>query len=178
VRVAREQPAARLLLVGDGATRRDMEVKAAALGIAPSVTFTGRVPHDRVPALMASADIAVAPYTNQGGPLWLSPLKLYEYMASGTAIVASRMGQIAEVIADGRNGVLVAPGDPDALAAALVRLLGDAREREALGSQAREDATRRHSWTAYIERLEQIFEDAIAAHHRGAGRDARTLTAG
>lgn len=167
-----EFPAARLMLVGDGAARDTMQATAEALGIAPSVTFTGRVPHDRVPAFMAAADIAAAPYESLGGPLWLSPLKVYEYMASGAAIVASRVGQIAEVITDGRNGLLVTPGDPRDLAAAMGRLMRDAAERAALGSQARDDATRRHSWGVYIDRLEQVFQDAVAARGGRRGGDA------
>jgi glycosyltransferase involved in cell wall biosynthesis len=93
--------------------------------------------------------------------LWFSPLKLYEYMAAGKAIVASRAGQIAEVIQDGHNGLLVESGDVAALAQALLKLLKDPVKRERLGQNAREQAIRHHSWERYIKRLEDIYRSVV-----------------
>ena len=89
--------------------------------------------------------------------MWLSPMKLFEYMASGKAVVASAMGQIVNVITDGENGLLVPAGDGQALAGAIHRLIADTDLRGRLGRQAREDAVNHHSWEQYLSHLEQIL---------------------
>lgn len=156
------RPEARLVLVGEGSQRQAMMERAAGLGLTHAVQFTGFMAHTEIPRLVAAADIAAAPYPPMQHDLWLSPLKLFEYMASGTAIIASGVGQIAEVIQDGRNGLLVPPGDALAMAGALQRLIADAGLRTRLARQAREDAVRKHSWEHYLSRLERLFNAVIA----------------
>jgi glycosyltransferase involved in cell wall biosynthesis len=99
----------------------------------------------------------VLPYPELPGELWFSPLKLFEYMAAGKAIVASRAGQIAEILEDGQSGLLVAPGDVAAMGQAIVRLIADPALRQRLGDHARQQAVANHSWEQYIERLVQIY---------------------
>ena len=155
-------PDARLVLVGDGNSRKAMEQHAADLGITQAVHFTGLVPHPDVPGFMSAADIAIAPVPASIENMWLSPLKLFEYMAAGTAVITSRIGHLTEVIQDGKNGLLVSPGDTAALTAAVSRLLGDDELRLKIGRQAREDAARNHSWDHYFIRLERVFNAVIA----------------
>jgi starch synthase len=155
-------PAARLVLVGDGAQREVMRQRATDLGMSHAVHFTGLVPHAEVPRFVAAADVAVVPYPAMKQELWLSPLKLFEYMASGTAVVASGVGQLLQVVRDGCNGILVPPGDASAMAAALQRLLADAALRTRLGQQARQDAVQKYSWETYIAHLEQVYTTVIA----------------
>jgi glycosyltransferase involved in cell wall biosynthesis len=150
-------PEARLVLAGDGAQRQTMVQRAGDLGIAHAVHFVGFVPHAKVPHLISAADVAVAPYPATDRELWLSPMKLYEYLACGTPIVASATGQIAQVIRDGKNGLLVPPGDAAALAVALNRLLDNPGLCVQMGHQARNDAVQEHSWDRYLGRLERIF---------------------
>jgi len=165
-------PRARLVLAGDGDLRLMMEQRAASIGLSSSVLFTGLLPHGDIPHLLAAADVAVAPYPTMKRELWLSPLKLLEYMASGCAVVASAAGQVAEVIDNEKNGVLVPPGDTEAMAAAMARILGDRSLRARLGHQARSDAVGRHSWAGYVSRLEQVCVAAIA-DHAGGGATVR-----
>ncbi len=138
--VARNHPNARLILVGDGAERQAMVQQSHELGIAGSVIFTGLVNHKEIPGLISAADIAVAPVPPMENKLWLSPMKIFEYMASGVAIVATRMGQVTEVIRHRINGLLVSPGDSSEMAASLNGLIGDSGLRLQLGEQARQDA--------------------------------------
>lgn len=159
--VLKTYPEARLVLVGDGEKRTAMAQRVADLDIGHAVHFTGLVAHGRVPRLVAAADIAVVPYPVMPQDLWLSPLKLFEYMASGTSIVASAVGQLTDVITDGTNGLLVAPEDVTAMADALLRLIGDDTLRLRLGRQAREDAERDHSWAYYLSRLERLFAAVV-----------------
>ncbi len=155
--VLEQQPDVHMLLVGDGARRVAMEQYAAELNVDHAVHFTGLVAHTEVPQLLAAADVAVAPYPAMDSDLWLSPLKLFEYMASGLAVIASNVGQLAEVIIDGKNGLLVAPGDSSDLANGISRLINDPALRSGLGRQAREDAVNKHSWDHYLSRLERLF---------------------
>lgn len=160
-------PHARLVLVGDGQQRQAMGQYAAELGIDSSVQFTGFLPHSQVPHLVSAADIAVAPYTKMKPELFCgSSMKVFEYMASTTPVIASDQGQISEVIQEGVNGLLVPPGDAQALAAALKKLIDDPDLRSRLGQQARQDAIKKHSWEHYITHLEQVYESVISRHDR------------
>jgi glycosyltransferase involved in cell wall biosynthesis len=147
----------RLLLVGDGKKRDEMMKYAASLNIDHAIKFTGLVPHSEVPRLISAADIAVAPYRSIGQDLWLSPMKIFEYMASGTAIIASKVGQIDEIIQDSHNGLLFSQSDVPSLAAALLRLLKDKKLRSQLGQQARKDSLEKYSWESYVKELENLF---------------------
>ena len=160
-------PHARLVLVGDGQQRQAMGHYATELGIDSSVQFTGFLPHSQVPHLVSAADVAIAPYTKMKPELFCgSSMKVFEYMASSTAVIASDQGQISEVVQDGVNGVLVPPGDTQALAAAMKQLIDDPNLRSRLGQQARCDATAKHSWDSYISHLEQVYESVISRRAR------------
>jgi glycosyltransferase involved in cell wall biosynthesis len=157
----KSNPTARLVLVGDGTEREKMTKRAVELGIAGSVTFTGFVTHAEVSRYVNAADIAVVPVPPMKQDMWLSPMKLFEYMASGKAVVASALGQIVNVIRDGENGLLVPAGDAQALANSIQQLIANADLRTALGRQAREDALQNHSWERYLTQLEKILSEAL-----------------
>ena len=96
----------RFLLVGSGSLHQRLRSDSTERR-AGRVIFTGAVGHDRVPALLDACDILVAPHVPlaDGSEFFGSPTKTFEYMAMGKGIVASRLGQIGEVLADQRNGV-------------------------------------------------------------------------
>lgn len=159
--VLRHVPEAKLLLVGDGNARPAVEQRIQEHGIEHATRITGLVARERVPEFLAAADVAVLPYPKLPREMWFSPLKLYEYMAAGKAIVGSRSGQTAQVIQDGYNGVLVEPGDVACFAQAVVQLLRDPMERQRLGQNARVQAIEQHSWQRYIRRLEDIYYSVL-----------------
>jgi glycosyltransferase involved in cell wall biosynthesis len=156
---AREIPAAKFVCVGG----RDFEVerlaaRAASLGLS-NVELTGRVPHAEVPSYLLAADVLVAPFTEDGRDVagkvitpFASPLKLFEYMAAGRAVVASRVGAVPEVLSDEENALLVAPGVVSQLVGAVKRLLDDRALAERLGAAARSDV-RRYSWDERVARV-------------------------
>jgi len=148
---------ARLLMVGDGTEREAMMKLSDSLGMNDAVQFTGFVTHAEVSRYVNAADIAVVPVPAMKQELWLSPMKLFEYMASGKAIIASAMGQIKDVIQNGQNGLLVQAGDEKALANAIDMLIEDVPLRTRLGEQARNDAVQNYSWEQYLSRLECVF---------------------
>lgn len=160
--VLKAHPVARLILVGDGEYRSAMEKCSSKLGLSHAVVFTGMVAPAEVPNYVAAADITVVPYPPMRQKMWLSPLKLFEYMASEKAVVASTIGQISQVIRDRENGLLVPPGDSSALASAFDTLLSNKSLRDALGKQARRDAELKYSWDTYVARLERLMHSVIA----------------
>ena len=136
------------LLVGAGKLREEVERMIRAAGKERQVIFTGHVEHERVPALLDACDILLSPHVpmTDGSEFFGSPTKLFEYMAMGKGIVASRLGQIGEVLADGETALLAEPGNARQLADAIL-CLGRSRElRESLGAAARRAAVERHTW--------------------------------
>ncbi|MES2715289.1 MAG: glycosyltransferase family 4 protein [Pseudomonadota bacterium] len=125
---------ARLLMVGDGPARADLEALAHKLRIADRVRFTGVVPRQDVPAYVAAFDIALQPAVVP----YASPLKLFEYLALGKAVVGPRQPNLEEVLTHGDNALLFDPAQPGALEAALDDLCRDdsLRQRIAAGSAA------------------------------------------
>jgi glycosyltransferase involved in cell wall biosynthesis len=163
--VLRRCPEARLVLIGDGVQHAAMIQYAQKLQIDPYVKFTGSIPHADVPRMVNAADVAVAPYLeNPELGLWGSPMKLFEYMACGAAIVATSLGQITEVMQDGDNGLLVPPSDVPALAQAMLKLIENPDLRKQIGRQARHDAEEKFSWGNYMSRLEDVFSNVISRH--------------
>ncbi len=161
VQVVQEVSTAKLVLVGDGCTRPQVENKIEQCGITEAVVMAGAVQHEHLPEIISIADIAVAPFEPFGPWKGGSPLKVFEYMAAGKAIVATKTGQIAEVIRHGHNGLLVEPGDAAGFAQVIIRLLKDPVERARLGQNACRQAAERHSWEHYGERLEEIYRQVL-----------------
>jgi glycosyltransferase involved in cell wall biosynthesis len=161
--VLQSVPNARLLLVGDGQTRPAIAQKVAENGLRHAVTLTGAVAHAEVPEMLAIADVAVVPAAPipAGGGGTGTPLKLFEYMAAGKAIVATKLAHAAEVIEDGQTGLLIQPGDVDGFARAISGLLSDPMERGRLGQNARRQAVNYHSWELYTKQLETIYRDIL-----------------
>ena len=160
-RILEQIPDARILLVGDGPARLEIDKWIAGLNLESKVIITGYVPRDKVSEFLDAIDVAVIPYPRFSKELWFSPLKMYEYMAAGKAIVASRYGQIADVLEDGRTGILVEPGDVDELTRAILMLLNDEGLKLQLGKNAFDQAKNHHSWDRYISRLEDIYSSVI-----------------
>ena len=157
--ILRRRPDARLVLVGDGQTRSAVEDAIKKAGMAHAVIMTGKVAHSQVPEMLSIADVAVVPSTPLTAGLGGTgtPLKLFEYMAAGKAIVATALNEAAEVILDGYNGLLVQPGDIHKFAEATLKLIDDPQERGRLGQNAREQAVKQYSWEHYTRRLEEIY---------------------
>ncbi|HEX6975614.1 MAG TPA: glycosyltransferase, partial [Vicinamibacterales bacterium] len=143
------------VFIGDGPELP--RVREASRGL-EGVIFTGAVPHDRMPAALAAADIGVAPFDLEQhaalalGFYW-SPLKIFEYMATGLPVVAPGVARIPSLVAHEREGWLYDPSQPGALVAALERL-SDPGLRRTLGSAARARAVREYSWQAHCEALD------------------------
>lgn len=153
-RVRARVPEAHLLLVGDGPKRGWVEGFLAGAGLEGAATLTGWVDHTRLPGLIAAMDVATAPYP-ETEDFYFSPLKLFEYLAVGRPIAASRIGQIAEIMQGGDRGMLLPPGDVQALTDALVRLAGDPVLRANLAYGAAAEGAQ-HSWEGNARRVLEL----------------------
>jgi glycosyltransferase involved in cell wall biosynthesis len=154
--VVRRVPNARLLVVGEGSRREELEAQAAALGITEWVVFTGR--RDDVPAVTAALDVAVLPsYREAQG------LTILEAMALSRPVVASAVGGIPEVIEDGRTGLLVPPHDAGALAAAITRLLTDHAYADLLAKGGHDLVHDRFCVERMVFAIEEIYDEGAAA---------------
>jgi len=155
---------AHLLIVGDGPVRGALEDHAKRLGVADRVTITGIVPRDAVAAHIAAFDIALQP----GVTPYASPLKLFEYMAVGIAIIAPAQPNIREVLTHGVDALLVDPVHPEQLAAAIESLCNDPALRERLGAAARATIERGDfSWTDNARRVLGLIQGGTV--HASAG---------
>lgn len=144
----RDHPAVGLLIVGDGPERARMQARLDALG----AELAGAVSPKEVPGWLARMDVAVAPYRGDQ-PFYFSPLKIYEYMAAGLPVVASRVGDLDALVQEGRTGLLCPPDDPAALAAALARLARDAAAAHEMGAAGRAQVLRDHTWNGVAGRI-------------------------
>lgn len=138
----------RFLLVGAGSLRDEAAAIIREGGAGERAIFTGVVEHERVPAMLDACDILVSPHIplEDGSEFFGSPTKLFEYMAMGKAIVASRLGQIGDVLSDEETALLVEPGDARALCDAVLRLARSPELRSKLGAAARREAMAHHTW--------------------------------
>ena len=151
----------RFLLVGSGSLHAEVEKQLESETKGGRVIFTGAVAHDRVPSLLDACDILVAPHVPlaDGSEFFGSPTKIFEYMAMGKGIVASRLGQIGEVLVDEETALLVEPGNVGELAKAIVRLIESETLRTRLGARVRAVAERDHTWTHNAQRVLDAYKD-------------------
>jgi glycosyltransferase involved in cell wall biosynthesis len=160
-RVASARDDVRWIIVGAGALFEEVRAEIDRRGLLDRVELTGVVPRERAVELLAACDVCVSPHVpNPDGTRFFgSPTKLFEYMGLARPIVASDLEQIGEVIEHESTGLLCPPGDPEAAALAVVRLLGDHALRDRLGAAALTEAESRYTWDAHARRI----LDAVAA---------------
>jgi glycosyltransferase involved in cell wall biosynthesis len=140
----------RCIIAGEGELRGDLERQLETAGLSGRVRLAGLV--GDLPGLLAAADIFCLPSLYEG-----LPLVLLEAMAAGLPVVAFAIDGVRDVLTDGTEARLVAPGEVSALAAALGSLLPDAAQRLRLGRAARETVEARHGFATVVERLEAVY---------------------
>jgi len=151
-------PNARLLVVGDGPLRAELEAVARERGVREAVQFMGTVPHDDLPAVYAAADVFVRPSLSEGlGSVFL------EAMAAGVPVIASPVGGIPDIVRDGETGLLAGPDDDAAVAHAMVRLLVDAALRDRITAGADAMVRGQYDWTAVASRMAAVYEQVSHA---------------
>ncbi len=147
-----------LLIVGEGPAMEDLAFQARSLAVAQRVTFAGLVDRYRIARHLAAFDVALLPKCVD----YCSPLKLFEYMAAGKAIVAPDQANIREILVSGESGLLFRPDLPESLDNALLSLAKDDTLRERLGQSARALITSRgYTWRRNAERVTTLGSAAM-----------------
>jgi glycosyltransferase involved in cell wall biosynthesis len=147
----------RFLVVGGGEGLDSLKEQAESEGVDSLFVFTGPIPYERVPLMIALSDVCVAPFA--GGRV-ASPMKVYEYMAAGKPMVVSRIRGL-EFIEERGLGRLVDPDDADDLAEVLTCLLTDWPAAEAMAARAQEYARRNCSWLSVARRIKGLCEELV-----------------
>jgi glycosyltransferase involved in cell wall biosynthesis/O-antigen/teichoic acid export membrane protein len=147
------------LLIGEGSLKSKVEEIVKTNNSTDRVTFTGRLSHKLVPSYLDACDILVSPHVpmEDGSDFFGSPTKLFEYMAMAKPIVASRLGQIADVIEDKKNGYLLEPSNVNMLVETLTKLSYNPRDCKILGTQAREDVITNYTWKRNAGRVLEAY---------------------
>jgi len=155
-----EAPAAKpcLLLVGGGPEEKQLKCQARRLGIEEDTLFLGRIPHGEVHRYYDLIDVLVYPRLSIRLTELVTPLKPLEAMAQGALVVASDVGGHRELIRDGETGILFEPGNTEALAATISRLLQKPESWSSYRRKAREFVEKERSWLASVERYRDVYE--------------------
>ncbi len=162
-------PALKVVIAGDGPQRAALEQLAAALGVAHAVRFLGL--RNDVPDILGAFDIAVCCSDFEG-----SPLSVLEYMDAALPVVATSVGGLPDLIEPGVHGLLVAPGDPPALAGALSELLEDPQRGRDMGARGRERRRAEFDIDVIVRRLEDLYVELLQARGwvQSSGRQSPT----
>ncbi len=164
--VCAQWPQATLQIVGDGPERARLQARAARLGVAHMVEFTGRVPQDQLPALLAAASVFVLPSLSEG-----TPRAVMEAMAMECCVVATNVGGIPDMIDHGSTGWLVPPADAGALATSIVAALKSPAARE-VGRRAREQVLARYTEEQHVEQMDALHRLALERRRSQGGARA------
>ena len=164
-------PAARLLIVGDGERAAAVGQLVRRLGLAGSVRLTGRVPHRAILQYYALIDVFVVPRLPLRVCRIVTPLKPYEAMSAGRAVVLSDVGGLSELADDGAPAVRFRAGDVRDLAAKCVALARDEKRRSALGAAASEWVRRHRTWGANVAHYRDVYAWVRDKHPRRAAPD-------
>lgn len=150
-------------IAGDGTLREELRERARAAGVADRVRFLGNQTQDKVAELLMAADFAVVPSVrDDSGNVDGLPNVVMESLASGTPVITTTAGGIGSVVSDGKTAVIVPERDPDAIAAALVRLERNPVERAAIGAAARAFVAARFGWSGVALQMEHAYGRALA----------------
>lgn len=151
-KIVQEVADVELVIGGAGSERAALADQARSLGVSDHVQLLGRVPHAQVAALLQTLHVFALPSRAEA-----FGVAAIEAQACGVPVVAARVGGVPEVVQDGVTGLLVAPEDPAALAAALLRVLTDADQRARMAVAARNWVQARYNWQHNVDRMLNVY---------------------
>jgi glycosyltransferase involved in cell wall biosynthesis len=163
------RPKTRFVLIGDGPAKQEWQSLAHGLGIANQVTFAGA--REDMPAVYASLDILVHPSLCEA-----MPMCLLEAMAAGKAVIATPVGAVPKLVNPEQTGILVAPGDVQALASSILRLIDAPEERRLMGTNGRLRARENFSTQSMSQQYLELYQGIVAEKQDCQRTFARTRT--
>ena len=168
----------KVLLVGDGKTRPEIERLTGELGQRHRIRFAGVVPYEEVPNYISIADACTAVYDPSrhealaSHGMFFDPLKIFEYLACGKPTLILDTENMRAIFEQERHACLVTTGDVPALARAIERLMADPALRARLGAEGRQLVQGRYSWQAHADHLGELFEELVAERGRAKPESA------
>lgn len=159
-RLNKEAPDSNILLVGSGSSMSDLLDRLLRLNLGHMVTLAGMHHYNMMPAFTAASDIALCIFPNTPVSHAASPLKLFEYLASGRAVVATKVSGTMEVLNSSR-GYLVNPGDTNGICDAVIELAKNPQKRKDLGAKGREIVVEKYSWNILSEKFLKVCGSVI-----------------
>jgi len=151
-------PDLRVILVGEGPSQEQLARKVAMLGLKEKTIFLGL--RNDISDLLAAVDIYICSSTTEG-----ISLSVLEAMATERAVIATAVGGNLEVIQDRKTGILIKPGDPEVLAAAIIELSLDAGERSAIGQRARREVEANFSLQRMIKDYDKVYTSILESSY-------------
>ena len=154
--ILKEIPDAKFLIVGDGAIKNDLIKMVKELNLEEKFIFTANIPHEEVPKYINASDVCIVPKK----PLksGYSPLKLYEYMACGKPVVASKISGF-EILEENNAGISAEPENPEKLAKATIKILKNEKLMREMGENGREYVIKNHSWENIARNIVRVCEN-------------------
>jgi len=156
--IIKENENVKLMLVGDGEEREELESLVVELDLKDCVKFIGRVQNEEIPRYMIASDVFVLPSFSEG-----FPVVILEAMASGLPIVATKVGGLPEIVKDGENGFLVEPKNPEEIAEKVLLILKGDKLRERI-SENNKKKVKEYSWERVSEQIEEVYFKALNFH--------------
>ena len=151
-----------LVIVGDGAMKAIWEKQVQQLGLDNHVAFLGRLSSSLVPQYIAGFDVGYSGQVQlQMGKMYLSPMKLYEYMAMAKPVIASSFEDAQRLVSDSKTGFLFRPGDKNDLKRALIQAFHSRELLPEMGNLARQEIEINHSWTVRVKTLVEAVEPIL-----------------
>ncbi|MBN2119690.1 MAG: glycosyltransferase family 4 protein [Candidatus Omnitrophica bacterium] len=147
------------LIVGDGPVRGYLDKEVRYLGLSESFIFTGHISYYEMPSFISAMDVCVAPFLKSRGSA--SPVKIFDYFASGRPVVASDVECSHSLIANSKGGILVPPENPQALSQAIIDLLPDKEKRDTLGKNGREFVVNNYSWDILAKMTVRVCKEVL-----------------
>lgn len=160
--LAATRPTLRLVLVGEGPLKVDLQAQIKRLGMEARVVFLGAFPHGEIPEAIAAMDVCVVPHSNE----YRSPIKLFEYMGQGRLVVAPSTEPVEMVVRHGENGLLFKAEDQDGLAEALAKGVDNSVFRDKIGRQARQDVLAHYTWRDNAIRVLTALSKCASPHNQ------------
>ena len=155
--VARNNPDILFVVAGKGPSRKLIEDRIKELRIEDNIKLTGFVPDELLPLYYNAADYFVLPSASGEG----LPLVLFEAMACGLPVIATTVGGTPEIINHMKNGVLVPPRNPEAMAEALSKLLAEKKLGPTIGEEAKKNVENRFTWEENLRQLKEVYNEFV-----------------
>ncbi|MBU1260237.1 MAG: glycosyltransferase family 4 protein [Planctomycetes bacterium] len=160
--ICRQLPDARLVIIGQGPMKAQLQNMARELGIMDKVEFTGFIPNEKLPVFFNSFDVFVHPSICQES----FGVSILEASACGCPVVATRVGGVPEVCIDGQTGILIEPNNPDVLAEAIIKLAKNPELRNNIGRAGRDFVVKNYYWKENVQTMLETLQKTVSEYRK------------